>query len=83
MNKLATAIEQGLIKSGTNISAKVKTVGFGGISIVDEREMVVKVTDSDKVLGFGNNKYYKIPIDRILSVEGMSPDRFCKAHNIK
>lgn len=65
---LTALVNKGLITTETILYARVKTTGLGGTPTVVKKDIYY---------------YPGIPADSILDIEGMVPDRFAKAYNIK
>lgn len=70
MNKalLNTLVERKLVTEETIVYANVKTVGLGGTPTIVNKDVYW---------------YPEMPATAILDIEGMEPERFAKAYNIK
>lgn len=65
---LNTLVERGLVTDNTLVYAKVKTLGLGGDPTIVKKDVYW---------------YEGMPAGAILDIEGMSPERFAQAYNIK
>lgn len=70
MNKslLATLVERKLVNDNTIVYANVKSKGLGGKDIFIKKDVYW---------------YPGMPAEAINDIEGMTPERFAKAYNIK
>lgn len=65
---LNTLVERNLVNDNTIVYANVKTHGLGGTEIFIKKDVYW---------------YPGMPAGAIYEIEGMDPDRFAKAYNIK
>ena len=65
---LNTLVERGLVTNNTMIYANVRTVGLGGDPTIIKKDVYW---------------YEGMPAGAILDIEGMAPERFAQAYNIK
>jgi len=65
---LNTLVERGLVTDNTLVYAKVRTTGLGGDPTIVKKDVYW---------------FPDMPAGAILDIEGMSPERFAQAYNIK
>lgn len=82
-NLVKLIAEKNLLNPGITIRFKVKTSGFGGVSVLSERDSVLSSVDKTSISSRINGRVYKVNFEDVLAIDGMSVERFAQAYRIK